>query len=549
MLISLEDAPKHTEMEVGLKAWNLSKVKAAGASVPFTLIVPSDVIAGMLSASGIRHDVFKLSRLIKGSEDLEEALRLEREIRSKINSLAISDELLDEIMNFIVGNVEEVIIARPSPYASELADGDLKGRMGVWYDEPTKKGVIRSIQRVLGGAFSLRSVARMMDLGIYPEDLDLAIIIQRVILPRSSGIAVCCPARRRNEILIESTWGTMDGVPKDRFRINMDLMEVVESELSEKKMMLVPSFQGLREMEVPSHLWIEPSISGSEIEEISRTSSDLSLILGAPTLVEWVIQDGTNSLYVIQAHKEPERPPVKTLERKVLNWLERKEGAKGLREERAEVVEGRAVLSTAVPSEAEVVTGPIIVGSKIYLRSKKPVEFVDGLVIGPEDLSEVGEGEHLLLISGRSISYSGGGASIKVVVDAESIEEARDKLLSLKNLFPESDFLIYLKKPDMVLRSGELSKIYDGAVIPIDLKGFREALLLVASGFGYFMVDLGDSKSPVDLIVEAMDAGAYGFLLNEEPLSYQLVTLSRAEMRCAFRKIRRLENLLMGRES
>lgn len=543
MLISLEDIPKHNEMEVGLKAWNLSRVRAAGIDVPFTLIVPSDVISEILSKSGVRHDVFKLSRLIKGLEDPEEALMAEKEIRSKINSLSLSEELIDEMMSSMVGNFGRMIIARPSPYASELADGDMKGRMGVWYDEPTKRGIVRSIQRVLGGAFSLRALARMMDLGIYPEDLDLAIIIQRAILPRSSGIAICCPARRRNEVLIESTWGAMDGVLKDRFRINIDLMEVVESELSEKKTMLIPSPQGIREMEVPNHLWIEPSIRGSEIEEISRVSSDLSLIFGTPTLVEWIIQEGNDSLYVIQAHKESERPPVKALERKVLNWLSVRKEVKGLSEEAG--FKGGEGMAVTTAQEAGLTVFPIV-GSKIYLRSGKPVGFVDGLVISPEDLHGIEEGEYLLLISGKSVVESEvqGEGIIRVAVDAESIEEAKERIPYLTSLFPESDFLIYLRKPDMVLRSGELSSLYDGAIIPIDLKGFEKVLLVVASAFDYFMVDLGNSKPPVDMIVDAMNAGVYGFLLNEETLSHQLAIISRAEMRYLLRKLRYWKSII-----
>ncbi|MDK2383419.1 MAG: PEP/pyruvate-binding domain-containing protein, partial [Candidatus Korarchaeota archaeon] len=402
MLISLDDVPKHTEMEVGLKAWNLSKVKGTGVRVPFTVIIPSDVISQLMSESGIRHDIFKLSRIVMDSNSPEKAFELEKEVRSKINSLSIPEDLLDGIMDSIAGNVEKMIVARPSPYASELVDGDLKGRMGVWYDEPTKKGIVRSIQRVLGDSFSLKAIARMMDLGVYPEDLDLAIMIQKVIFPRSSGIAICCPARRRNEILVESTWGSMNGVPKDRFRISMDLMEVVESELSEKKVKLVPSPQGIREVEVPHHLWMEPSVKGGEIEVIARTSADLSLILGTPTLMEWVIQEGTDVLFVIQAHKEPERPPVKPLERKVINWLEERREVREIKEERSKEVKKAEPLTRpgkVAPREVEI--SPVaLVASKIYVRypAELPRGLVDGWIVEVDELSGLGLGDHIVIL-------------------------------------------------------------------------------------------------------------------------------------------------------
>ncbi len=541
MLISLDEVPKHTEMEVGLKAWNLSKVKATGARVPFTVIIPSDVISQLMSESGIRHDVFKLSRAILDSESPERAFELEREIRSKINSLSIPEELLDGIMDSIAGNVEKMIVARPSPYASELVDGDLKGRMGVWYDEPTKKGIVRSIQRVLGGSFSMRAIARMMDLGVYPEDLDLAVMIQRVIFPRSSGVAICCPARRRNEVLIESTWGAMNGVPKDRFRIGMDLMEIVESELSEKKVKLVPSPQGVREVEVPHHLWMEPSVKGDEIEEIVRTSSDLSLILGTPTLVEWIIQEGTDSLFVIQAHKEPERPPIKPLERKVMDWLEERKETKELREEKVkkelrEVEIAKPVKGVALPSMA-------FAASKIYVRSpvELPEGLVDGRIVELTELGEQGRGERLVFL--RDPTKIGDLGEVKVVVEADSSKEAKEKLFSIAASSPNSEFLIYLGKAELVLASGELSDIYDGAVLPVDLEGF-DAALSMASRFDHLMVDLKEEVPPIDLIREALSAGVEGFLLGTESMEGQMVAIHRAEMRYLLEKLRSLERLL-----
>jgi len=546
LLIGLDDVPKHTEMEVGLKAWNLSKVKATGAKVPFTVIIPSDVISQLMSGSGIRHDIFKLSRIVMDSDSPGKAFELEKEIRSKINSLPIPEDLLDGIMDSIAGNVEKMIVARPSPYASELVDGDLKGRMGVWYDEPTKKGIVRSIQRVLSGSFSLKAIARMMDLGVYPEDLDLAIMIQKVIFPRSSGIAICCPSRRRNEILVESTWGSMNGVPKDRFRISMDLMEVVESELSEKKIKLVPSPQGIREVEVPHHLWMEPSVSGGEIEEIARTSSDLSLILGTPTLMEWIIQEGTDVLFVIQAHKEPERPPVKPLERKIMNWLEERREVREIKEEKLREV----VKEVEIPTRPEKVTlrevevsQVALVASKIYIRY--PVELprglVDGSIVEVDELSRVGPGDHIVIL--RDPSNVGDLGEVKVLVEADNPKEAKEKLSSIAASSPSSKFLIYLGKAELVLMSDELSDIYDGAVLPVNLEGFS-ASLSIASRFDHLMVDLKEEVPSVDLIRKALSAGVEGFLLGVESVEEQVRVIHRAEMRHLLEKLRYLELLL-----
>ena len=110
MIVSLEDVPKHSEVDVGLKAWNLSKVKRSGANVPFTAVMPSEEISDLISYSGIRHKIFRLSRALIEAEDPEEIWKLDKDLRLSILSLEIPDDLLDEIMDFIAGNIEKIMV-------------------------------------------------------------------------------------------------------------------------------------------------------------------------------------------------------------------------------------------------------------------------------------------------------------------------------------------------------------------------------------------------------------------------------------------------------
>ncbi|HDI73960.1 MAG TPA: hypothetical protein ENF57_03000 [Candidatus Korarchaeota archaeon] len=557
MIVSLEDVPKHSEVDVGLKAWNLSKVKRSGANVPFTAVMPSEEISDLISYSGIRHKIFRLSRALIEAEDPEEIWKLDKDLRLSILSLEIPDDLLDEIMDFIAGNIEKIMVARPSPYAPGLVDGDLKGRMSVWYDEPTKRGLREALRHILSSAFSLRSVARLLDLGIYPEDLSLAVILQSVVLPRSSGIAVCCPARRRNEILVESTWGAMDSVPKDRFRISIDLMEIVESELSEKKIKLIPTLQGLKEVDVPHHLWMEPSLKVNEVKNITKVSSDLSLILGTPTLVEWIVQDGTDSLFVIQAHKEPERPPIKALEKKVMKWLDERRSQKEMPKEVE--IRPKEVRRFSEAREMAPMKYHVFIASKIFVRSSsREISGVDGYLMDVEDLEGIipDEGKVYLVFVPpdlESIKLPDLGPETKLVVRVSNLEVAKESV-KLSSLFPFSDFIAYISDTTSVLLSESLSEIFEGAVLDIgSLRKLGEEVLrasvsVATKHFNYVLADISGANLSVDIVEELLEEGVDGFCVDEESLDDQLVVIGRAEMRYLLRKVRDIELMLGFRE-
>ncbi len=551
MIVKMDESLARSEVSVGLKAMNLAKVKEAGIDVPFTIIVPSEDISNLLSKCGIRHKVFMLSRALLDKEIQDKVRELERDLRSSILSLTIPEELVSEILDSISGNIGKISVARPSPYAPELRDGDLKGRMSVWYDEPTRRGIIRSIQRVISGVFSLRSMARLLDLGIYPEDMDLAIIFQKAIFPRSSGLAICCPARRKNEILVESTWGIMDSVPKDRFRISIDLMDIVESELSEKKVKLIPSTQGLREVEVPHDLWMEPSLRGDEAKNIARISSELSLTLGTPTLMEWIIQEGSNSLFVIQAHRESERPPIKTVEKKVLRLLEEKVGY-GEISKKPEVREKSIENLIEVPQ-----IGPIASKILVKLEEMVRVENVDGYLVNVENLREdLLEEDKIYLVlvppdwKGQ-VNITGEGDRMKVLVEIPDLKRVRERALQLYSLFPSHGLVIYLRNAGSVLLSESLSEFFEGALLDIgnifEFGGedaVKASITLSSSYFDYVIADLTGIGIKADIIEGLIDGGAEGFCIDERRVSRLLGEVSRAEMRYLLRKIRELSYYL-----
>ena len=530
MILSLRDVPLRSEEEVGSKAWNLAKVLSEGLKVPETFLIPSTEVSKILM-EGLRHEIFELSRSLI-SEDWKYLLEMERELKSSLSSVQIPEELIEELMRAIDGRIRDLAIIRPSSFSQGISEGDLKGRMPVWYFKPERKEVLRAIQKVLSESFNLRTLARIYDLGSYPEDLSLALMIQEAIVPRSSGVAVCCPARR-NEIVIRSTWGSFDDRPSDKFRVGIDLREIIESEINEKKTKLLPTDKGPREFDVETDLWLMPSISKEEVMRIANISLDLSPIFGTPNVMEWIIQEGTNEIFIIQAYRESDKPKIKSLEKKLIDMIQSRA---------VEVVVERR--KQQIPQVIKEMEFPPI-GSRVYLFGPSMIFGFDGFVLTQEHIMRGVDCSNMMLLIDESEELREEvleRCKIQSVIlrpsnVASAIEVAKRIIASN----PGMKLILYLKDPGAIFFPG-ISEVFTGVVVPIDIiddKIFGKFLRILKDDFKSIMIDLGESLPSVDLLSSLIKLGV-DFILGEKA-PHQARLIWRAEARVFLEYVR--ENL------
>ncbi len=536
-VLYLSELSSVTEREVGLKAKNLYRVYEAGIRVPEGVVVTVEHYNDWVMKEGLRHEIFRSAVSLKGNGNIAEvAERVERASR-RARLIELPDDLVEEIISKLEDISAKFVVVRPSPYAMGLKDGDLEGRMRVWFDRATKEGIKRALINLWTDVFSLRFLSRLLDLGIPPEDVSLATIVQKVIHPMSSGVAICCPSRRAGEILIESTWGLMSqDSPKDRFKVQSDEMKVVESELKEKRYKIIPTAQGIRREEVPQALWVSSSLDEAKTLEIARASITLSHVFGTPTKVEWILQDGTSELYVIQAHKEPERPPIRTIERRVIEFLSQPTS----RVEKDEEVrkESKGVEGQRKRREKQTPISIIVTGTRLFLRSKSPknVEDFDGVLTTLSRSAEV-QGKEVIallpkgLIPEREIEWS---TRISYAVVVETDEEIRRIGERLRGLGAREIWAV-MRNPGSAITLSWSPIILD---IPSLIRPFRsdvskvifvEKLLNLMRG-KKFIISLIYGPLTETFIERGIAAGAYGIAV-EGKANYYRQVIYRSELR------------------
>ncbi len=533
-ILYLSDLRGASEEDVGLKAKNLYRVIENGIRVPPGLVITTSQFNRWLQREGLRHEIFKLARSLRDERtDLTKVKERLDKVFKKAQSIEVPDELIDGILEKLEDISAKFIVVRPSLYAMGLRDGDLEGRTRVWFDKADKEGIKRALTNLWLEAFSLRLIARLIDLGIPPEDISMAAIIQRGIYPLSSGVAVCCPSRRAGEVLIESTWGLMtSNSAKDRFKVSVEDMRVVESEVEEKRYRIVPTPQGTKREEVPQNLWVNSSLDEAKIMEITRTSISLSRVFGTPTRVEWIVQDGTSDLYVIQSHKEPERPPVRAVEKRVLEFLSQpvqrfSEEAEAEVQEKTEAEKKEEVVGEGYYRRPIIVS--VITGTRLFLRSSSPknVERFDGVITTLNKATSI-QGKEVIALLPKGVPFEdkiSRSVYMSYAIVAETTEEMELYLHWLKG-YGVGNLWAVMRNPGTAITLDWDKVILD---VPSLIKPFSNEISKVAyvdkllsnlSG-KKFIVSVKHGPLTPKFLEAAVMRGAYGIAVGGKPLYYR----------------------------
>ncbi|MEM3537049.1 MAG: PEP/pyruvate-binding domain-containing protein [Candidatus Korarchaeum sp.] len=533
MILSLEDLSGESEQIVGSKAWNLARVLSSGVRVPRTLVIPSEEISKILNDSGLRHAIFELSRILLSGNLTEDLLEMEKDLKSQFLSLKLPDDLVKEVVASVKGRMSGFLIIRPSTFSPGISDGDLKGRMPSFYCGLDEEEIERALLKVLSESFNLKAMARILDLGVYPEDVSLALMLQEAVVPRSSGVAVCCPAGR-SEILVKSTWGSMNGAPTDKFRMGIDLGDLIESEINEKKIKLLPTESGLIEVSIDSDLWLMPSLSKEEVKEVASISLDLSLTFGTPTVVEWMIREGSSSLLVIQAYRESGKPRMKALERKLVNLIESR--AAGVAVEK---VQAQTKPPVKIITEEEAVFPPL--ASRVYTRGLSYSDLVDGFLITKEQTRGIESCDRvILMIDGTEDigeEFLRKCRSRSLVIRSGDLSKAEEIGRRILSIIPSGMLILYADDLRYLVSPRRISSIFSGLLVPIEILSEIEGEILgdllrtMRRTFEWVGVDLKETLPSIDLICTLLRTGIHDFVLSDHIASKQAQLILRAERR------------------
>jgi pyruvate, water dikinase len=297
----------------GGKGAGLSRMAAAELAVPPGFVVCAGVFARLLDAHDARRRI--VDALADLDVDSPAALAgVSERIQALIHDLPLPSEIEAAIAGAYgrLGDGEEVPVAvRSSAIAEDSGTASFAGQQATYLNVAGAAAVAAAVRRCWASFFGPHALFYRRQKGSL-DDLAMAVVVQRMIVPEKSGVlfTVDPVGRRRDRMVIEATWGFGEAVVSglvvpDNYQIERDPAgttgRVVRVFCPPKPIALVrdPDRGGLIQVAVPPVRVKARVLGDEEIGELVALGLRVEAFFGAPQDVEWGIEDGR--IYLLQS--------------------------------------------------------------------------------------------------------------------------------------------------------------------------------------------------------------------------------------------------------
>ncbi len=207
-------------------------------------------------------------------------------------------------------------VARSSSTAEDGHGRAFPGLFTTVLDLPDIGSLMRAIEKIERGTHSEVVLAYARKLGVDPQTVKMAILIQSLVPATAAGVAFSRdPVSEEKNVVIESNYGlgetVVDGsVTPDSFTVNGD-GELIDRTRGTKRHKVVATTLGarVRRVDTSDLERSDLSLDDEDVLAVARVTRKLESDLGYPVDVEWAFSG--ERLYVLQAR------PITTIESQV----------------------------------------------------------------------------------------------------------------------------------------------------------------------------------------------------------------------------------------
>ena len=283
---------------VGGKGANLGELsRIEGLHVPSGFCVTTDAFQRIMAeAPSINDRLDQLSRL---KPDDREAIRaLSAEIRQSIEGIAIPDDLAAAILRDLAKLGEQVAYAvRSSATAEDLPAASFAGQQDTYLNVVGTAAILQHIGRCWASLFTERAVTYRQRNGVGHRKVRMAVVVQRMIFPRASGIVFTADpvTGHRKVAYVEASFGLGEALVSGL--VNADVYkvrdgEVVSTSIATKHLSFETSpAGGTHEQVIEPERREQPTLTDSQVVRLAELGRRIEAHFARPQDIEWCLAD------------------------------------------------------------------------------------------------------------------------------------------------------------------------------------------------------------------------------------------------------------------
>jgi rifampicin phosphotransferase len=283
---------------VGGKGAHLAELsRIDGIRVPPGFCVTTAAFGRIVAQTSSIDD--RLDRLSRVTPDDREAIRaLSAEVRRTLEGIAIPDDLAGAITNSLARLGEQAAYAvRSSATAEDLPGASFAGQQDSYLNVLGGAATLEHICRCWASLFTERAVTYRLRKGFDHREVQMAVIVQQMVFPRSAGILftadpVTC---NRKVASVEASFGLGEAlvsglVNADVYKVRND--EVVAKTVATKQLAICASPDGgTEELAIEPERQEQPALTDAQIVRLAQLGRRIEAHLGHPQDIEWCLVD------------------------------------------------------------------------------------------------------------------------------------------------------------------------------------------------------------------------------------------------------------------
>lgn len=295
----------------GGKGDNLLKLSEV-LNVPKGFIISSDTYLDFIRQNS-------LSGFLQYSLERDNKEEVHRTIKEKFASSNLNKDLVSRL-EVEFKRAKTPLAVRSSSIGEDGDKNSYAGQHETILGVTSFREFLESMKEVYASLFTPRVIEYRKSRKL--QDDSIALVVQTMIDPVTSGVAYSPSPKNPGEILIESTWGlctsVVDGRPCDIYRVLDTVTGNVIDDISSKKIER-DVFSKLRKKVVTEKISYlkrgKSSLTQGQVLDVARTVKSIERAYGHPMDMEFAF-DNSNDLYVLQAR--PITTTTQTLEKEIL---------------------------------------------------------------------------------------------------------------------------------------------------------------------------------------------------------------------------------------
>jgi rifampicin phosphotransferase len=284
-------------VRVGGKAANLARLEALGLPVPPWYAITTEAFERALAAAALRERI--AARLVAASTE-EGLRRAAGEIREWIAAIELPRGLEAEIAAAHAARIgEDAYVAVRSSAAGEDAAGEsFAGLHDSFLFIRGRDRLLEALRKVWASAWNERALAYRRAKGIPLDGIAVAVIVQRMIEARASGVLFTANPNTGSvhEAVVSSLWGAGEGLVSagldaDTFIVDKETLEISAAVAVKAEQLVLDHAAGggLVRVPVPESDRERPSLTEDEVRSLTRMALAVERVYRRPQDLEFAV--------------------------------------------------------------------------------------------------------------------------------------------------------------------------------------------------------------------------------------------------------------------